>query len=312
MTILFHHSAFEAHEMGPHHPESPARIRAVIEELESSGLMARLQREEAPMAREEDILRAHNRDHWEALKAAAPESQYAVIDSDTAMNPHTLEAVSRAAGAVVQAVEAVVCGRAKTAFCAVRPPGHHAQRDQAMGFCFLNSVAVGALYATEALGLERVAVVDFDVHHGNGTEEILADRPGMLMVSTFQQGIYPGWGERPLGKNIVNVALPGGSDGKALRAAVLEQWIPALDAFCPELFIISAGFDAHRDDPLAGLRWTEADYGWVTEQLIAVAGRHAQGRIVSSLEGGYETRSLGRSVASHLSALLLGETLGSA
>lgn len=311
MTILFHHSAFEAHEMGPHHPESPARIRAVVEALESSGLMARLQREEAPMAREEDILRAHGRDHWEALKAAAPESQYAVIDSDTAMNPHTLEAVSRAAGAVVQAVEAVVCGRAKTAFCAVRPPGHHAERDQAMGFCFLNSVAVGALYATEALGLERVAVVDFDVHHGNGTEEILADRPGMLMVSTFQQGIYPGRGERPLGKNMVNVPLPGGSDGQALRAAVLEQWIPALDAFRPELIIISAGFDAHRDDPLAGLRWTEADYAWVTEQLVAVAGRHAQGRIVSSLEGGYETLSLGRSVVSHLRALLGVETLGS-
>ena len=165
------------------------------------------------MAREEDILRAHNRDHWEALKAAAPESQYAVIDSDTAMNPHTLEAVSRAAGAVVKAVEAVVCGRAKTAFCAVRPPGHHAQRDQAMGFCFLNSVAVGALYATEALGLERVAVVDFDVHHGNGTEEILADRPGMLMVSTFQQGIYPGWGERP----------PGQKHGEC-RAAGWQRW----------------------------------------------------------------------------------------
>ncbi|MGA1692949.1 MAG: histone deacetylase family protein [Burkholderiaceae bacterium] len=309
MTTLFTHDAFAAHEMGPHHPESPARVRAVLAELRATGLLDRLDVQEAPMARDEDILRAHTPDHWEALKAASPSSRYAVIDPDTAMNPFTLEAVSRAAGAVVEGVEAVVQGRAQTVFCAVRPPGHHAERDRAMGFCFVNSVAVGALYATEALGLERVAVVDFDVHHGNGTEEILADVPGVLMVSTFQQGIYPGRGERPLGQNMVNVPLPGGSDGKALRAAVLQEWLPALNDFAPELIIISAGFDAHRDDPLAGLRWSEADYEWVTEQLLEVAARHCEGRVVSSLEGGYEVAALGRSVACHVSALMRSETV---
>ncbi len=304
MTILITHSSFEAHEMGPHHPESPARVRAVLQELEATGLMASLDRREAEMAREEDILRAHTEDHWSMLKEMSPQSRYQVIDPDTAMNPHTLEAVSRAAGAVVQAVEAVVAGEDATAFCAVRPPGHHAERHVAMGFCFVNSVAVGALYAAEALGLERVAVVDFDVHHGNGTEQILAGHSNILMTSTFQQGIYPHRGERPLGSNMVNCPLPGGSDGKALRQAVESEWMPALDAFAPQLIIISAGFDAHRDDPLAGLRWSEADYEWVTDRLVEVAAKHANGRIVSSLEGGYEVRALGRSVACHVASLM--------
>ncbi|MBS0319398.1 MAG: histone deacetylase family protein, partial [Proteobacteria bacterium] len=205
--------------------------------------------------------------------------------------------------ALVLATDMVMGGEAQNAFCAVRPPGHHAVRNQAMGFCLFNSVAVGILHALEAHGLQRVAVVDFDVHHGNGTEDIFAGDERVEMVSTFQYPLYPYSGVEPLGDNMFNVPLPPGSDGHKFREAVATVWLPALEEFAPEAIYISAGFDAHREDPLAGLAFTEADYAWVTRELMRVAAKHARGRIVSTLEGGYALSALGRSVAEHVREL---------
>jgi acetoin utilization deacetylase AcuC-like enzyme len=219
------------------------------------------------------------------------------------MNSQTYEAILLASGAVVQAIDAVMAGRTRHAFCAVRPPGHHAERGAAMGFCFVNQIAVGALYARQKYALERIAVIDFDVHHGNGTEDILANEEGLLMVSLFQQGIYPGSGTRPKGPNMVNVALPAGAGSREIHAMLEETWISTLNAFEPQLLLISAGFDAHRDDPLAGLAFTEADYAFITEALVAVADKFCPGRIVSSLEGGYNLDALVRSVAAHIAQL---------
>jgi acetoin utilization deacetylase AcuC-like enzyme len=226
------------------------------------------------------------------------------LDPDTALNPHTLTAARHAAGAVVLGVDLVLKKECATAFCAVRPPGHHAERRRAMGFCLFNNVAVGAAHALEAHGLERVAIVDFDVHHGNGTEDIFQGDPRVLMVSTFQHPLYPYCGVDNPAANMVNVPLAAGEGSDAFRAAVVERWLPALDAHRPQLVLISAGFDAHREDPLAGLKLTEADYTWVTHELMGVAARHAQGRIVSSLEGGYALSALGRSVTEHVRVLV--------
>ncbi len=290
--------------MGSYHPECPDRLDAINDRLISSGIEGHLVRHTAPPAEREQLERAHSADYIDALEAASPEEGLHYIDPDTALNPHSLDAARHGAGAVVLATDLVLRGDCSRAFCAVRPPGHHAERGRAMGFCIFNNVAVGALHAIEAYGLERVAIVDFDVHHGNGTEHIFTGDDRVLMVGTFQHPLYPYSGFDTKERNMVNVPLSAGSGSDAFRAAVTNKWLPALEAHAPELIIISAGFDAHREDPLASLRFTEADYAWVTRTLVEVANRHAKGRIVSSLEGGYNLSALGRSATEHVRELL--------
>jgi len=263
-------------------------------------------RYEAPAATVEQLSRVHDRRYVEAIEQAAPASGLRYLDPDTALNPHSVDAAFHAAGAVVRAVDLVCAGEHASAFCAVRPPGHHAESGRAMGFCVFNSVAVGAAHALAVHGIERVAIVDFDVHHGNGTEEIFSGDPRVLMVSTFQYPLYPYSGVDNPASNMVNIPLSAGSGGSELRDAVREHWLPALDAHRPQLILVSAGFDAHREDPLAGLAFVESDYAWVTRELMNVAARHSSGRIVSSLEGGYGLSALGRSAAAHVRELVGG------
>lgn len=291
------------HEMGQGHPECPARLRAIEDRLTAAGVFDWLRHIEAPEAPKIALQRAHNALYLAELDAASPATGYTHVDPDTYMNPYTLRAARRAAGALLRAVDGVIGGEFARAFCAVRPPGHHATRGEAMGFCFYDNAAVGVLHALEVHGLARVALVDFDVHHGNGSEHILAGDERVLMVSTFQHPLYPASGVDPLGENMVNVPLPPYSDGAALRGAVTREWLPALERFRPQLIVISAGFDAHRDDDMSQLLWTEADYAWVTQQLVDVAQRHCHGRIVSTLEGGYDLNSLARSVLAHVKVL---------
>ena len=304
MTTLFiTHRDCRLHDMGPHHPECPARLAAIDDQLIASGLMNHLDHEDAPTATAEQLERVHDSGYLDLIEEAAPAEGWVQLDPDTAMNPHTLSAALHAAGAGVLAVDRVMGGAAENAFCSVRPPGHHALRGRAMGFCVINNIAVAAAHALEHHGLERVAIVDFDVHHGNGTEEIFTGDERVLMVSTFQHPFYPYSGAEGRSERMVNIPLAAYSDGKAFRAAVEQHWLPALDAFSPQMLLISAGFDAHREDDLAMLQLVEADYAWVTAQLKAVAQKHAQGRIVAMLEGGYSLSALGRSVAAHLKVL---------
>jgi acetoin utilization deacetylase AcuC-like enzyme len=302
-TALITHEDCLLHDMGAHHPEQPARLGAIRDQLIASGLIDHLEHFEAPLARREHLLRVHAPRHLEMLERTAPSSGLAHLDPDTAMNPHTLTAALRAAGAAVLATDLVLGGRVDNAFCSVRPPGHHAERDRAMGFCFFNNVAVAAAHALEHHGLQRVAMVDFDVHHGNGTEEIFRDEPRVLMVSTFQHPFYPYSGIDGRSERMVNIPLAAYSAGREFRAAVERHWLPALEAFAPQMLFVSAGFDAHRDDDLAMLNLVESDYAWVTAEIVRIAGRHAGGRIVSVLEGGYDLHALGRSVTAHLKVL---------
>jgi len=290
------------HDMGPHHPECPDRLDAIADRLIASGLDAHVVHHDAPIVTRAQLERVHDRDYIAAIEAASPKAGVCYLDPDTAMNPHSLAAARHAAGAVVLATDLVLRGECKTAFCAVRPPGHHAERARAMGFCLFNNVAVGVAHAL-AQGLARAAVIDFDVHHGNGTEQIFAGDERVVMVGTFEYPLYPYSGVDPAGPNMYNVPLHAGSGGEEFRAAMTEVCLPALEAHKPEILFISAGFDAHREDPLANLQFTEADYAWVTTELVALAGRHAQGRIVSSLEGGYALSALGRSATEHVRAL---------
>jgi acetoin utilization deacetylase AcuC-like enzyme len=289
--------------MGAYHPECPARLAAIDDQLISSGIAGYLQHHEAPLATEEQLARVHPGEYIEAIRAAAPRRGIVHLDPDTAMGPGTWDAALRAAGAAVLATDLVVGGKAENAFCSVRPPGHHATRTRAMGFCIFNNVAVAALHALERHGLERVAIVDFDVHHGNGTEEIFADDPRALMVSTFQHPFYPYSGTDDRAPNMVNVPLAAGTGSQGFRDAVARQWLPALERFRPQLVLCSAGFDAHVEDDMAMLRLVDQDYAWVTREVKAVADRHAGGRIVSVLEGGYALSALGRSVVQHLRVL---------
>jgi acetoin utilization deacetylase AcuC-like enzyme len=303
----FTHPLSIKHEMGAYHPECPDRVRVIDDFLRMSGLLDFARLEVAPAAPREAILRAHSAAMLATLESISPHAGYAQIDGDTTMNAYTLQAALHAAGAAVAATDLVCTGEAQRAFCNVRPPGHHAERNRAMGFCFLNNAAIAVLHAIHAHGSRRVAIIDFDVHHGNGTEEILrgeCDAGRVLMASTFQYPLYPGNGDVPLSKTSVNVPLAAYSKGDAMRAAVTEQWLPALDAFAPELIVISAGFDAHREDELAMLGWVESDYLWITRQIVAVADKHARGRIVSTLEGGYALQALARSVGEHVKVLI--------
>jgi len=304
-TLLYTHSACLEHDPGAYHPESPARLRAVLEALEAPEF-ARLERRDAPEAAIEDLARVHPRLFVERLLAAVPLTGHVAIDADTVMSPASGQAALRAAGAVTAAVDAVVAGEADNAFCAVRPPGHHAEPGRAMGFCLFNNIAVGALRARETHGLARVAVIDFDVHHGNGTQARFADDPSLFYASTHQFPLYPGTGrasETGVG-NIVNVPLAPLAGSQQFRLGISREILPALDAFRPEMVLISAGFDAHRSDPLAQLLLDEFDYAWVTEELLGIARRHAGGRVVSTLEGGYDLAALGASAAAHTRALM--------
>lgn len=302
-TAYISHPDCLKHDMGAHHPECPQRLMAIEDQLLASGLMHHLQRHDAPLATFEQLARVHKPHYIESIQLASPEQGLIYLDPDTAMNPFTLTAALRAAGAAVLATELVLEHKAENAFCAIRPPGHHAESARAMGFCLFNNVAVGVAHAMEKYGLSHVAIADFDVHHGNGTEEIFRNDPRVMLCSTFQHPFYPYRGADSASKTMINVPLAAGTDGVAFRQAVTDHWLPALEDFRPEMIFISAGFDAHREDDMAQFRLAEADYTWVTQQIKEIAKRHASGRIVSVLEGGYALHALGRSVAAHVKVL---------
>ena len=293
--------------MGRGHPECPQRLDAIHDHLIATGLHHALEMREAPLAALEHIARAHSSGFVNELRVAieplSAHGERVAIDPDTSAGPGTWQAVLRGAGAAVAATDAVIDGDIANAFCAVRPPGHHATRGQAMGFCFFNNVAVAARHALDERGLERVAIIDFDVHHGNGTEDIIAGDERVLMASIFQHPLYPYSGAVPMGTNMVNVPIEPYSRGDVVRAAIEAMWLPRLEEFKPQMLFISAGFDAHREDELGQLGLVEADYAWITRRLVEVAERHAHGRIVSCLEGGYNLSALARSVAAHLRVL---------
>ena len=305
-TAYITHSDCVRHDMGAGHPECPDRLNAVNEAMRSAGLLEELRRLEAPLAPVDDLERVHDAAYVRAIFAQAPTEGRVQLDPDTSMNAHSLDAARRAAGAGTMAVDDVLDGNSSNAFCAVRPCGHHATRGRSMGFCIFNNIAVAAAYALEVRKLQRVAVIDFDVHHGNGTEDMFSlpqwqDR--VLMASFFQHPFYPYSGTDKPAPNMINVPLPARSGGAAVKAAVEEEWLPALESFKPQMIFISAGFDAHREDLLGGMALVEADYVWMTRQLKDVANRHSQDRIVSMLEGGYNLSALGRSAVAHVRAL---------
>lgn len=306
-TAFYTHSDCLLHDMGPGHPECPARLTAIQEHLRAIGLDRVLAWRDAPVVSLQALERAHSRTHVRALTdllgALRDQQRLQALDPDTTGGPGTSAAVSRAAGAAVAATDAVIDGAVTNAFCAVRPPGHHATHEQVMGFCFFNNVAVAARHALDQRGLQRVAIIDFDVHHGNGTEDIVAGDERILMCGFFQHPLYPYSGAVPRAGNLLNVPVAPYTRGAAVRELIDLQWIPRLDAFRPEMLFISAGFDAHRDDGLAQMGLVEEDYAWITERLMAVAERHCKGRLVSCLEGGYHLGALARSVAAHLQVL---------
>ncbi|HWK48074.1 MAG TPA: histone deacetylase family protein [Stellaceae bacterium] len=304
-TLLYSHPRCLDHDVGAHHPECPARLTAVLAALDEPRFAA-LDRRAAPLADLADIARTHPRAYIDGLLAAVPKTGVVGIDGDTSLSPGSGEAALRAAGAVCAAVDAVVAGEGRNAFCAVRPPGHHAERAQAMGFCLFNNVAIAARRARDVHGLARVAVIDFDVHHGNGTQHDFEGEPSLFYASTHQMPLYPGTGaafETGVG-NIVNAPLRPYAGSTEFRHAIANQILPRLADFAPEMILISAGFDAHRDDPLANLELGEADFTWVTDQLTGLAARLCGGRIVSSLEGGYNLDALASSAAAHVAALM--------
>lgn len=302
-TLYITHPECYLHEMGPWHPECPERLDAIGDQLLANGLMDFLRTRTARRATPEDILRVHRPEYLAYLQEQAPGQGYVALDPDTVMNPHTLEAAWVAAGAGLTAIDAIMAGEASTAFCAVRPPGHHARPAQAMGFCFFNNIAVAAAYALARYGLERVAIIDFDVHHGNGTEEMFQHHDQVMMCSFYQHPFYPDLHVQDPGPLMINVPVPPYTEASVCRDIVSNEWLPALRAFRPQLILISAGFDGHREDDMGQLRLTEADYAWITRQLVDLAQQCAQGRIVSLLEGGYNLSALGRSAVAHIRAL---------
>ena len=311
-TGYFTHRDCWLHEMGPGHPECPARLDAIEDRLLVSGVGDALERCNVPLASLAEIELAHDPMHIAALQGltdrleqelAAGGPEYRQLDTDTSINRHTFKAALRAAGATLAATDAVLAGELENAFCSVRPPGHHATRNQAMGFCFFNNVAVGVKYALERHHLKRVAVIDFDVHHGNGTEDILAGDPRVLMCGIFQHPFYPFSGDKDPAPNMLNVPVAAYTKGMDIREIIEMMWIPRLEAFKPEMIFISAGFDAHREDDMGQLGMTENDFAWITSRIKDIARRFSKGRIVSSLEGGYVMDPLARSVEAHLRVL---------
>ncbi len=306
-TAYYSHPDCRRHDMGRGHPECPQRLDAIHDHLLATGLDVALDFREAPEVDLRDVELAHSAGYVAELKdlleQVSASGEPRALDPDTVACPDTWRAVLRAAGAAVAATDAVIDGEIKNAFCAVRPPGHHATRNEAMGFCFFNNVAVAARHALDVRGLKRVAIVDFDVHHGNGTEDIIAGDERMLMVSIFQHPLYPYSGAVSKGTNMVNLPIPPYTRGGEVRDMIEAMWMPRLEAFRPQMIFISAGFDAHREDELGQLGLVESDYEWMTRRVKDVADRHADGRIVSCLEGGYALSALARSVAAHLRVL---------
>jgi acetoin utilization deacetylase AcuC-like enzyme len=309
-TGLVYHSAYLEHDMGPGHPESPNRLRAIMQQLEQSSTMARLTKIEARKAEDEWLTQIHSPGYVLSLNRHAPTSGHVSLDADTSMSPGSLNAAYLAAGGVLAAVDAIMAQEVDHVFCAVRPPGHHAEAGRAMGFCLLNNVAIAARYVQKKYALARVLIVDWDVHHGNGTQHSFEDDASVLFFSTHQYPHYPGTGrgsERGKGEGTgftVNVPMEAGEGDEEYHTVFLKSLVPAADAFKPEFVIISAGFDAHKDDPLASMGLTEAGYTDLTNIVAGIAKRHAQGRIISSLEGGYNLTALARSVDAHINALL--------
>ena len=302
-TAYITHPDCLKHDMGSYHPECPQRLVAIQNQLQATGLLSQLQHYEAPLVTTEQLARVHTPDYIESIRQTAPAAGLVMLDADTAMNPFTWNAALRAAGAVVLATDLVLNEKVKNAFCAIRPPGHHAESNRAMGFCLFNNVAVGVAHAIQQYHLQQVAILDFDVHHGNGSEEIFRDNSHVMLCSTFQHPFYPYCGADSATERMINVPLPYGADGTVFRKAVTDIWLPALDKFKPEMIFVSAGFDAHRDDEMAQLQLIDEDYVWITQQIKAIANKYAHGRIVSVLEGGYELNALGRCVAAHISML---------
>jgi len=303
-TAYITHPDCRKHDTGPGHPENAGRLYAIEDQFVVSGLDNVLRYVDAPMATDEQLLRAHPREYVEAIRAAIPESGYARLDPDTVIGPRSLDAAYRAAGSVVAAVDLVMGGEMNSAFCGVRPPGHHAERSKAMGFCLFDNIAVGAAHALDTYGLKRVAIVDFDVHHGNGTEDIFKDENRVLFCSTFEHPFYPFTPLLENAPNRISVPLEASAKSDEFRAAVTDHWLPALEAFEPEFVFVSAGFDAHRDDEMSHVSLTDADFKWVSERIVEIADQSAAGRIVSVLEGGYELKSLARCVESHVRVLM--------
>ena len=304
-TAIYSHPLCYQHEMGPYHPESPARLKAIEDALIASGIDTFLEFRVAPEASVDDLLRIHTQEAVDMVRENQPEweGDYHAVDADTFLNRFSWKAALRAAGAGIAATEATVKGNIQNAFCLVRPIGHHASPSAPMGFCLFNNVAIAARYAIEVHDLRRVAIVDFDVHHGNGTEEAFLDDPRVLMVSFFQSPLYPYISPKPARAHMVNVPVAAGATGETIRELVTEKWLPALRAHRPEMIFISAGFDAHRDDPLGGMELLEDDFAWITDQVMMVANEYANGRIVSFLEGGYSLAAQARSAAAHIKAL---------
>lgn len=306
LTAFITHPDCMLHNVGEGHPEAPERLVAIRDQLVASQLYDELHEVEAPDVTPEQLERVHPPHYLAILEASAPAAGTHRIDPDTAMMQHTLRAARRAAGGAVKAVDMVCQRLAPNAFCSIRPPGHHAESAASMGFCFYNNVAVAATHALSEYGLERVAIIDFDVHHGNGTEEIFQNDPRVMMVSIFQHPFFPYCGDNPVGQNMHNVPMKAGSGSMAFREAVEHIWLPNLEAFQPQMLFISAGFDAHREDEMGSMGLTESDYEWVTRQLMRVARTYCEGRIVSVLEGGYDLSALARSVAAHVRVLSAG------
>ena len=303
-TAFITHSDCLLHEIDESHPECPARLIAIQDQIIASGLDNVLEYFDAPLATHEQLRRVHDETYIKAIFQHAPDNGRVILDADTSMNPHSLNAALRASGAVVHAVDLLLKEKASHAFCSVRPPGHHAERSKAMGFCIFNNIAVGAAHALEFYDMQRIAIVDFDVHHGNGTEDIFENNPRVLVCSSFQHPYYPFSDLEHHADNIIKIPLQAGSGGTEFRKKIEQYCFPQLEKFKPELILISAGFDGHREDDMSQINLVEEDYAWITSQLMDRANKYAQGRVISVLEGGYALSALGRSVVAHIKAML--------
>lgn len=306
MTIaIISHPDCVLHFAGPQHPERPERVKVIQEALERHQFKKPVNFHMAPLATLEQLKRVHDGDYVDWIASIAPHEGMIGIDEDTYMNPYTWNAALHSAGAVTMAVDLVMTKKSQAAFCNIRPPGHHAERDRAMGFCFFNNVAVGVAHAMHQHKIERAAIIDFDVHHGNGTQNIFQDNTSVMLCSSFEHPFYPGYDEELDNEHILNLPLDAGTDGKLYREKVEAAWFDKLAAFQPQMIFFSAGFDAHAQDPIGQLQLTQADYVWITKQIASIARVHCEGRMISVLEGGYNLDALASCVPAHVDAMLL-------